>query len=314
MIQKNVPLSAYSNFKIGGSADYFLEIFSEEDLLKGLGEWRKISKNFFSDKKNIFVLGGGTNILFSDTGLRGLVIKNSIGGINISGNNLRVGAGVDIAEINRFCLENSLSGLEWSGGLPGTIGGAIRGNAGAFNGETKDSVEEVLSINLKTLKIIKRNNKDCNFSYRSSIFKTDAFEEIIISAVLKLSKGDKSKIAEETNRRIEYRRNKHPLEYPNIGSIFKNIPLKSINEGLKNELSEYVKNDPFPVVPAAKLIFLANLKGQRVGDVMISEKHTNFIVNLGRGRAEDVKRLIIIIKKEIEAKFAISLEEEIMYV
>jgi UDP-N-acetylmuramate dehydrogenase len=310
MLKQNIALSDYSNYKIGGSALYFLEVFSKEELLKGLKDWEKVHNK----EKRIFVLGQGTNVLFSDAGFNGLVIKNSIGGIKKLGDKVEVGAGVELPRLNDFCIENALSGLEWSGGLPGTIGGAIRGNAGAFNGETKDNIEEVTSLNLTTLALIKRNKKECNFSYRNSIFKTEAHNEIIISAVLGLKEGNQEEIQDNTNEKIEHRKNKHPLEYPNIGSIFKNVPVQNFDQNFREELSQYIKNDPFPVIPAAKLIFLAGLKGKKVGGVMISEKHTNFIVNLGQGKAQDVKELIEIVRKEIKNKFGVILEEEIMYV
>ena len=314
MIKQNISLSDYSNYKIGGPALYFLEVSSKEELLEGLKEWENTSRNLSENAKKIFILGGGTNILFSDKGFEGLVIKNSIAGINKTDEKVEAGAGVELSKLNDFCIENSLSGLEWSGGLPGTVGGAIRGNAGAFNGETKDNIEEVTSLNLKTLAVIKRNNKECNFSYRNSIFKEEAKDEIILSALFVFQNKTREEVKKKTDEKIEYRKNKHPLEFPNIGSIFKNVPVESFSKESQSELTQYIKNDPFPVIPAAKLIFLAGLKGERVGDVEVSQKHTNFIVNLGRGRAEDVNKLMEIIRKEIENKFGVFLEEEIMYV
>ena len=118
----------------------------------------------------------------------------------------------------------------------------------------------------------------------------------------------------EINEKIEYRKQRHPLEFPNIGSIFKNVPFETVPSNLKEELSVYIKDDPFPVVPSAKLIFLAGLKGKRVGNVMVSEKHTNFIVNLGEGRASEVVELISLIKNKIKDDYNIFLQEEIMYV
>ena len=312
MLRQNVSLKDYSNFKIGGQALYFLEVYSKEELIEGLKEWKKISTNPSTGK--IFILGGGTNILFSDLGLAGLVIKNSIDGIKASNGVIEVGGGTLVSELLNFCIENCLSGFEWAGGLPGTIGGAVRGNAGAFNGETKDNVLDVEGVDLKTLKTKTRNNKDCNFSYRMSIFKTTAKNEIITKVKFKFETGEKQKIKNLIQEKIDHRLRRHPLEYPNIGSIFKNVPYVSFSKSLQEELKQYIKNDPFPVIPTAKLNFLAGLSSKRVGDAQLSEKHTNFIVNLGNAKAEDVKKLMQIIKETVKQKFGINLEEEIILV
>ena len=301
-IKKNVPLAKFSSYKIGGPASNFLEI-SNIDQLQGL------NPEAFA---KFFVLGGGTNILISDEGFEGLVIKMGIGDLKLKENELEAGAGVLISDILNFCIENSLSGLEWAGGLPGTIGGAARGNAGAFKGEIKDSVYEVESMDLFTKKLTRRNNKECEFGYRWSIFKTNP-NEFITTVILKLTKGEKSEIKKSINEKIEYRNLKHPLDYPNIGSTFKNIPLSSLPRKLKEEFWPYIKNDPFPIVPTAKLLALADLKGTRVGDAMISDKHPNFIVNVGNAKSSDVLELIKIAKRTIKNKWGIELEEEIMY-
>jgi UDP-N-acetylmuramate dehydrogenase len=276
-------------------------------LISGLKEW--------GGRGKIFVFGQATNILFSDNGFDGLVIKNSIKGIQLNGNNLVVGAGESILDVLSFCKDNSLSGLEWAGGLPGTIGGAVRGNAGAFGGEIKDNIVKVESFNFKTFQEVERNMQKCNFSYRNSIFKTEeGAGEIITYATFSLQIRDKENINEIIEKNLNYRKDKHPLEFPNIGSIFKNVPFDSFDDKNKNALIQFIKTDPMPVVPVAKLIYLSNLMGRRVGDVMISEKHTNFIINLGNGTAMQVKELIGIIKQEVKNKFNIDLEVEIMEV
>ena len=313
-ILQDVSLKNFSNYKIGGNASYFFEAKTRDEIIEAIQQWNIISKDFQEELKKVFVLGAGTNILFSDQGFDGLVIKNSILGIEKNNNNVLVKAGESMSGLLNFCIENSLSGLEWAGGLPGSVGGAVRGNAGSFGGETKDNLLEVESLNLKTLQTVKRNNKDCLLSYRNSIFKQSAKDEVIISISFKLDLGVKEDIEKKTNEKVEYRKNKHPLEYPNIGSIFKNVPVENIPDKFKKELSQYIKDDPFPVIPSAKLIFLAGLNGKRVGNVMVSEKHTNFIVNLGNGKASEVSELIKLIKQKIHESFGILLEEEIMYV
>lgn len=314
MLSKNVSLKDFSNYKIGGNASYFFDAKTKDEVINAIKEWGNISNNFTQNEKNIFVLGGGTNILFSDSGYKGLVVKNSIGGIEKSNEEVLVGAGVSIEDLLNFCIDNSLSGLEWAGGLPGTVGGAVRGNAGAFGGETKDNLLEVESLNTTTLETKKRDNKQCKFSYRNSVFKQEAKEELITFITFKLTLGNKDEIIRKINEKIEYRKQKHPLEYPNIGSIFKNVPIEKIPNEFKEDLSQYVKDDPFSVIPSAKLIFLAGLKGKRIGNVMVSEKHTNFIINLGNGKSSEVHELIDFIKQKVKETFDITLEEEVMYV
>lgn len=314
MLRQNVSLKDYSNYKIGGNASYFLEVKTKEELMKGISLWRQTSNGFSGSKKKIFILGNGTNILFSDNGFDGLVIKIALEGIEKIGNEVFVASGTKFSDLCDFCINNSLSGFEWAGGLPGTVGGAIRGNAGAFGGETKDIILQVLSLNSESLKLVKRQAKECKFSYRSSIFKSKGVNEVILSAVFVLKNGNKEEIQKLTNEKISYRKQKHPLAYPNIGSIFKNVAIEKFSKEKMKELFPYVKDDPFPVVPTAKLIFLAGLRGKRVGDAQISEKHTNYIVNLGNAKAKEVSELIKIIKKEIKEKFNINLKEEIMYV
>ena len=309
MIRQNVPLKDYSNYKIGGPAAYFLEVSTKEELIKGIKEWEEMGLN-----KRIFVLGKGTNILINDEGFDGFVIHNNILGIERKENDLIVGAGVLVSDILNYCIENSLSGLEWAGGLPGTIGGAVRGNAGAFGGEAKDCVKEAISFNLLDKSQNFRKNKDCNFSYRYSFFKSrEGLNEIITSVILKLKPREKESIRQSVLEKIDYRKAKHPLELPNIGSTFKNIPFDSLSPELQAEWRQYIKSDPFPVIPVAKVIYLAGLMGKRVGSAQISEKHTNFIVNLGGATSNDVKQIIEEVKTAVNEKFGVILEEEIMY-
>ena len=307
MLKTNVSLKDFSNYKIGGLAAYFLEVTSKNDLVNGLEEWDKLNLN-----KKIFILGGGTNILIDDKGFDGLVIHNNIKWIERSDENIIAGSGMLVSEINKFAIDNSLSGLEWSGGLPGTIGGAVRGNAGAFGGEIKDSVIEVESISLDSEEKKKRNNMQCNFNYRNSIFKNEANMEMILTVTLGLKVGDSVQIIKETKEKINYRNEKHPMEFPNIGSTFKNVNVKDVPDNLKEQLMQYVKNDPFPVIPAAKLIAIAGLMGVKVRRAQVSEKHPNFIVNLGGAKALDVKELISQEKQAIKKKFGLDLEEEVI--
>jgi UDP-N-acetylmuramate dehydrogenase len=307
---RNISLKKFSNFHIGGKAKYFFEAKNISEIKKALILAKQL-------KAKIFVLGGGTNVLFNDKGFDGLVLILKIKFIRkINKNIIRVGAGVEVKDFLNFLVKNELSGLEWAGGLPGTIGGAIRGNAGAFGGEIKDNLIQVKSIEINTLKEKIRNNKECLFDYRFSIFKDKNVNEIILWADFKFKKGKKEKILKSINEKINYRKERHPIEYPNIGSIFKNVSV----ENFKKEFIEYFKNkniikiDPKPVVPSAFLIAECGLGGKKYGDACISLKHTNFIVNLGKAKAKDVKKLMNLIQKSVKQKFNISLQKEIIEV
>jgi UDP-N-acetylmuramate dehydrogenase len=311
ILLQNIPLKKYSNFKIGGLASYFYEFKTTQALLDALSDWKEIGKDL-----PIFILGGGTNILFSDDGFEGLVLKDSLNFIKRDGrNSVVVGSGTLLSEFVSFCMQNSLSGFEWAGGLPGTVGGGVRGNAGAFGGEMKDDLIEVESIDIKTIKNKKRNNKECEFAYRKSIFKIAPGEnEIILSAKFSLKKGEREEIKRKTQEKIDYRIDRHPLDMPNIGSTFKNVDVKKISKNVLKEFENSIKQDPFPVLPVAKLLIGANLKGVEIGGAKFSEKHPNFIVNFNNAKAKDVLALIKLAKKEIKEKYNIELEEEIMII
>lgn len=316
--KENVPLSKFSHYKIGGPARFFFEAKNEKDLRWAVKEAR-------ARKLPIFVLGGGTNLLISDDGFDGLVLRPDIRDIKIKGTTVTVGAGMLMSELLKFVTTRSLSGFEWAGGLPGTVGGAIRGNAGCFGGEIKDTVASVRSLDIKTMKIVTRTARQCAFAYRHSIFKKKNGAEIIISATFALAKGNKKEIARGIKEKIEYRKKHHPLEHPNIGSIFKNVPLYVIHKkrsvhyaaALRDASLTFrgarfsVKTDPFPVISTGKLISESGLRGVSVGGAMISPKHPNFIVNVLGAGARDVTDLIVLAKSEVRKKFNILIEEEV---
>ena len=187
MFKENIPLHTLTSYRIGGPARYFFEAKTVAELKLALEETKKKNLEFL-------VLGGGTNFLIGDEGFPGLVLKPNFDFIKTSGKEVSVGAGTPVSVLLDYLSENGLSGLEWAGGLPGTVGGAIRGNAGAFGGEIKDIVKSVRSVDTKNLNEVERDFSECDFGYRSSVFKKNSGEDIIISAVLNLEKGDSDKI------------------------------------------------------------------------------------------------------------------------
>ena len=284
MILKNIDFENYSSIRIKGKAAYFQEFKNLEDIKEAL---------ILSQDKKIpfFVIGSGTNVLFPDNFYSGLILKNSFQGIELRNNKVFVKSGTIFSDLLNFYLENSFTGLEWAAGLPGTVGGAIFSNAGAFGEEIKNSLVKVKSFDIKTFSIIERNKEECNFSYRNSVFKERINQEIIIESAFSFSLSDKNKIKEQILNNLEKRKKSQPLNYPNLGSIFKN-PSKEISAG--------------------ELIEKVGLKGVSFGRAMISKKHSNFIVNLGGAESKDILQLISLVKKEVKQKFGIKLEEEII--
>ncbi len=285
-IQRNVSLAKWTTFCIGGRAEFFYTAKSKEALIKAVLAAEKIKAPFF-------VLGGGSKLLVSDEGFKGIVIKLQNTKYKLQNTKIIAEAGVMLGVLVNVSAKTGLSGFEWAAGIPGTVGGALRGNAGAFGGEMKDAVREVETYNIKKESREIFKNKDCCFGYRNSIFKQEK-NLVILSAVIELRKGDKGKIKKEIREHLNYRKEKHPLNFPSAGSIFKNVKPKNARE-----------------IPAAWLIDKCGLKGRRIGSAKISEKHTNFIVNLGNAKSYDVKKLINLAKRKVKNKFKIELKEEI---
>ena len=281
-IRENVRLAPYTTFNIGGEAKYFLEVEEREQLIEAI----EVSK-----ENNIpfFILGKGSNLLISDEGFNGLVIKVNFKKINVEGERVVCGAGVLLNKLVKRLTEESLLDLEWAIGIPGTVGGAIRGNAGAFGGSMIDNILEVEVLRLNPeIEIRKYNKEELKVDYRDSIFKKEK-NVVIISASFNFKKGNKEEIEKKVSEYLNYRKEKHPVSFPSAGSIFKNPQDKS----------------------AGELIEKCGLKGKKIGGAKISEKHSNFIINIGNAEAKDVLDLISLAKKEVKDKLGIELEEEI---
>jgi len=305
-LRENVPFSELGSYRLGGVVRYFAMPTSEEEV-------RELVSIIKEKNWPIFILGGGTNILMNDAGFEGLMIQPHFSFIEQEGSSIRVGAGVLVSDLLSYAMEHNLGGMEWAGGLPGTVGGAVRGNAGCFGSETKDIVQQVESIDIFTGEKIVRDNKDCDFSYRSSIFKKEREgKEVITAVTLKLFEQDGEVSKKVSDSHIQYRKDRQPLEYPNIGSIFKNVDARGMSEEEKVQFSAVMKQDPFLVIPAAYLISEVGVKGVSRGGAVISEKHPNFIVNMGNAKASDVEELIMYIKEKVKEKFNIDLEPEVI--
>ncbi len=307
-IQQNIPLKNYTTFRIGGPAEFFVEVKNEEELLEALKYAKENNLEFF-------ILGGGSNVLVSDKGYDGIVIKCQLTTYNLqlTTNTIEAGAGTPLTLLVNESVNNNLAGLEWAGGLPGTLGGAIRGNAGTFGKSMKNIIKSVKVYNLENQKIEKFDNAKCKFKYRDSIFKRKS-NLIILSAVLKFKKGEKEALKKKMLESIVWRKSVFPEEL-SPGSFFKHTAptehnLKKIKEIPRfAELKLHEKN----TIPTGFVIEECGLKGKKIGGAMVSEKHANFIVNTGNATAEDVIMLASIIKQQVRDKFGIELESEVQY-
>lgn len=315
-IQKDFPLEYTLWYKIGGEAKYLLTCKNKEDVLEAFDF---VQKNSI---EKIIVVGQGSNLIFTDGYFDGSVIQLSSSGkesIFIDDDGLiNVFGGVTMDELINFSFENFFVGLEWAGGLPGTVGGAVRGNAGAYGGEIKDSfvIAEVLDYSGEKPITRTITKEDMRFSYRNSFIKENK-KMVVISAKFMLypPNSDEMEDAYETyERNIQNRKINHPLEYPNTGSVFINPREKEQIEKILSiypDLRENVEKKWYGKVAVAALIDKWGMKGYRVGDAQISEKHALFIVNLDHAKAKDVLHIIDNVKRKFFNTFGFELHVEV---
>lgn len=317
-VKENVSLAEHTTFKIGGPARYFFVAESKENLIKAVKAAKDLSIPFF-------ILAGGSNVLFSDKGFNGLIIKFQMqpygesacgrpANFKFQKNEIYVGAGVKLDTLANLAKENCLTGIEWAAGIPGcTVGGAVFGNAQAFGRRISDSVKKIEALDIRTLEIKEFSKEECCFSLKSSIFKTDK-NLIILSVILELKKGDKEEIENKIKEHLNYRKEKHPMDFPSAGSVFINREIKIEDPELLREFPELNEFNRKNFIPSSFLIEKCGLKGKRIGNAQISEKHAGFIVNLGGAKSEDVLKLIELAKKKVKEKFKIELKEEIIII
>ena len=285
-IYMNEPMKKYTSFKVGGNADILVKVKDIKELMHAV----KTANRY---NQMVTVIGNGSNILVKDNGIRGIVIKIEFDEINIDKQKdfaiVTVGAGVKLARLAQDLLSNEITGFEFASGIPGTIGGAIRMNAGAHGKEIKDILQSVTVCDYKG-NIKELENKDLKFTYRSSILKNEKY--IVLEANFILAKGKKEEIKQKMEEYKKYRIEKQPLEYPSAGSTFK-----------RGE--NYI---------TAKLIDECGLKGYKIGGAQVSEKHAGFIINKGNATATDIIQLIEHIEKTIYDKYRekINLEVEVL--
>ena len=283
-IRENEPMRNHTTWRIGGPADRLVQPESTEELQQAIQEAQKAGEPYY-------VIGGGSNLLVSDEGIAGTVIQlgGSLTGLQISENSIIAEAGVPLPFLARKAAEHGLSGLEFAAGIPGSVGGAVVMNAGAYQGQISNVIEQVICCDASG-QLITLHAADCGFAYRNSRFKNNR-ELVIVSVKMNLQPGRKEDIMEQMQKNTASRNAKQPVEYPNAGSIFKNPPGDA----------------------AGRLIELIGAKGWRQGDAKVSEKHSNFIVNIGSASCQDVLQLVDRVKQAVYQETGVLLEEEILF-
>ena len=287
-LRENEPLSRHTSFAIGGPADLLAYPADRDDLITLLGEIQKRGLKYF-------ILGGGTNLLVRDGGFRGVVITlQRMGAIRIEREYRSVGgafavvfaeAGATLPALHRFSADQGLTGLEFAGGIPGTVGGAVCMNAGTAAGEIGDIVESLTLVS-SVGGLVTRNRDEMGFGYRTANIPAG---HLVVDVHVILRRGDKEQIKARIKDLHDKRRQRQPVGFPSAGSVFKNPYEES----------------------AGRLIETAKLKGRTVGDAQVSDKHANFIVNLGKATAKDVLTLMDIVKQTVLEVHGVRLEPEI---
>ncbi len=278
-VKHNISIKEYTSFRIGGPVDVFAVPYSIPALRELLSNIKKYNIDFF-------VLGKGSNIIVGDKGYRGIIIyTGELKKVTLEGNQLNAEAGITLASLANKAMTAGLTGLEFASGIPGTLGGALFMNAGAYGGEMKDVIRSATLLNYSGEQI-DLSNENLELSYRHSVLQKKPL--IAVRVYLELKPGSKQKIKEEMKTLNRKRKEKQPLEWPSAGSIF------------KRPTGYY----------SGPLIEDAGLKGIRIGDAQVSTKHAGFIINLGKATAADVKNLISKVQEEVYKKNGVKLEVE----
>ncbi len=281
-ILEQEPMKLHTTFRVGGPARLFLKLESEEEL-------QEIVALMIREEEDYYLIGNGSNLLISDKGYDGVMIQLSkdFADVKVEGKHLYCEAGATLSAIARAALEHSLTGFEFAAGIPGSLGGAIVMNAGAYGGEMKQVVESVRLMDAKG-NIEEKSCEEMHFGYRHSILKEAAY--IVLGATIRLESGEQAKIKEQMDYLATQRREKQPLEYPSAGSTFKRP------EGYF----------------AGKLIQDAGLRGFQVGGAQVSEKHCGFVINKEQATAAEIYQLIQEVRHRVAKEFGVTLETEVI--
>lgn len=305
--RSHVPLAQYTTFKIGGKATLFAEATNAIDLAE-------CYERAAQDELPVFVFSGGSNVLFSDNGFPGLVIRLIDGGMHVGDDGrISAGAGRDLSELVASAGKAGLAGLENLAGVPGSVGGAVRGNAGAFGTEIGDRVLSVKVFHVESGMIKEYTRSECGFGYRQSFFKSHP-KYVILSAEFQLTpSADPERLLEKAQEIRELREEKHPQDVFSAGSFFMNPVVR--DEKLRDEFRKDSGKEPKDDnLPAGWLIDHVGLRGKTIGHAKVSEMHPNYIINTGGATAEDVLTLASIVKQRVRDEAGVMLMQEVQLV
>jgi len=301
-VLKGAPLSRYTRFGIGGPADLYAETKDANTFIQAM----KIAR---SSGMDTVVIGGGTNLIVSDDGFRGLVLKFASDGIRADGTNVHVDAGAVLQTLVDYTIDRGLKGLETMTGIPGSVGAAVYGNAGAYGHSISERVTSVRFIDAGELREL--DNEACEFHYRESVFKRHK-EWIIVSSLLALEPANAAELRVAADKILTVRNAKYPPTMKCAGSIFKNFLLAELPPSVAAEVP--AKSVIEGKVPSAWFLEQVGAKGMCSGDIHVADYHANLIYNAGNGTAADLVQLIQELKGRVERKWGIPLEEEVQYV
>ncbi len=296
------PLSRYTRFAIGGPADIYAETPSAEAFIAALHVARQSGQDYV-------VIGGGTNLIVSDDGFRGIVLRLTAQRILAAGERVMADGGAVLQDLVDFTVERGLKGLETLAGIPGSVGAAIYGNAGAYGHSISERVLAVRFYDGRDVRVF--DNAACEFHYRESIFKRHK-DWIIFSTELLLEKADASELRKISDDIVQVRNEKFPVTMKCAGSIFKNLLLADLPDGVAAQVPAQVIREG--KVPAAYFLEAVGAKGMSRGDIHVASHHANLIYNGGAGTAADLRALIAELKARVQQKFSLTLEEEVQYV
>lgn len=301
--QDNYPLKNVTTLQIGGPAKKFVEVTTQEDLIEAI--------QYAKDQKLPYLLiGGGSNLLVADEGIDCLVIKNEAAGIMRDVNKISVKSGTPLQTLVDYTINHGLAGLQKLTGIPGTVGGAVYGNAGAYGQTISDHLTTISALNTNNEAIEQLSNSDCHFNYRNSIFKKT--RDTILEVTFQLEPGDPKILAEEAKETLAKRLVKYPPGIKCPGSFFKNLVASEIPE-------EILKNIPpekivYGKVPAGALLEEVGAKGQKSDGIEIASYHANLFINEGTGTAETFYNLAKIYAEKVKERFGITLEPEVQLI
>lgn len=281
-ITENADMRKYTSFRAGGCADFLVEPENENQLIHALNVLRQ-------EKAEFMVLGNGSNVLVRDGGYRGIILKigSGLSRIDVEDNVLECGSGALLSVISRVALNEGLSGFEFASGIPGSAGGAVFMNAGAYGGEMKHVLESVRVFEFRTGIVREMSVDELDLSYRHSILEETG--DVVLSLRIRLQEGDKEEISEKMKELARQRNLKQPVQYPSAGSFFKRP------EGYF----------------AGKLVQDAGLKGVSVGGAQVSELHSGFVINTGEATADDIIRLMRLVQNTVYDRFGVMLDPEV---